>query len=175
MANPAVKIPFAEPEFLEFSPTCAHCYAAKTDHEHRADDAGCGSRAALIAHQLAKREAAKKKKIPAFQPQQQKWPEPGQRLNGPRNPQPQEKFNYKVKPKSTTNPQPIRQKPVQNNRSYADAAKSDGEARGTRAEGQLFSLDELMTLMIDAIDDIEGCSSPLQQLKVIANLIKKCL
>lgn len=130
---------------------CYNCASAKIPHNHKANDIECPYRAKYL---LSRRDNRHKKPI-------QKENTVNTQSNG----------RYVIAPQ----PPPI-------NRSYSQATKNTRVYTNTNEEtttsssshntNGLWSIDEISSLLFDSINELQKCTSKLDQLRVIANLLQ---
>lgn len=153
---------------------CTNCKNAGLPDNHRADDTNCPTRAKYSEWQRAQsarrtngnNNNSKNKMNNTFNTNSSLWPSIN-RIN----------TDLSNRPPPTMHSNQC--KPVFAAVSYRNAVLAGQNARSGSNNNannpMLFPVGELMNMMIQSIDRLENCTSKLQQLRVVADLLQQCL
>lgn len=141
---------------------CANCAVRKLKSDHRADDPTCATKALLIAARNEQKPPSK------TGPEWPKLPEKTRAPNGQRN-QRQSQHDHQAAQRPQPSPAAFSW------RGYKEATASDPRAQPSNTSSDIFSPHEIIDIMLNAIDEIAACNSKIQQLRVVTNLLSKCL
>lgn len=143
------------------TPVYRCCNCARTPNQpsnHRADDPVCPHRALYLETRSKPTRRGRPTTTP--QPQRMETRSPQHQATAPQR-------------------QAMVETPVDSS-SYASAVRGARQTRehvrqeNTASTG-LFSMEQITNIMIEAITDFENCQSKLDQLRVIASLLQKCI
>lgn len=157
---------------------CVNCKARGFHSNHRADDAGCRTRAQYM--ELRNTMPNKRNVKPPSQ-QAAHWPSlANKRQSSAKNTANVAKTaNQGATPHNFQPNGPAFQRnlnPVFTNTSYAEAVTGDRHNRhSNQTSSELFTADEIINITLNAIDQIQACNSKLEQLRIVAQLLSKCI
>lgn len=146
---------------------CINCITNELDSKHCATSPDCPSRELYTSRRRQANEARNKKSA-SSNSSHVVTPRHVPRSNGP-----------PLKQATGTSRARTPHRAATMSKSYAEAI-SGARSRATPSQSKshsqsIFSLDECADLLFSAIEDLQSCQSKLDQLKVIAGLLQKCL
>lgn len=154
---------------------CINCIINKVNHNHRASAPDCPSRE-IFKTSRARTNTARNNQRPTTNATASRSGFHPRSRSKSRHTQSQQNLSTRAVPRSS---RPAAQPHVAsiNSVSYADATAGRRSGVQSRQNSQqpLFSLEECTTLLFDAVNDLLNCRSKLEQLKVMTNLLNKCL
>lgn len=146
--------------------TCFNCKSNNLPHSHKANDPECPFRA---KYEAAKRQARNKNKKPSTQSQ----------FNYDSNAFPNVNRHYVPAPAPpplnvsfATAAQPRTQPRAQSSNRFTPFASNTQQTFNNNNSSDLFSMEQLTDILFNSINELQKCTSKLDQLRVITNILR---
>lgn len=145
---------------------CYNCISANLPHDHKATDIGCPFRA---KYELARNNAkAKNINKPSTKPQNSSGPYKSKYVIAPTPPPLTKTFASQA----STSSQPSQARTQRQTSSSSQYTQQTRNQNNSDESNNLFSMDELTDILLNSIDELQKCNSKLDQLRVIANILR---